>query len=254
MNKKITEYLERIDLTEQESILYLLLIETGPISVKDLATKAAIKRPTTYIYLDQLVEKGLVMKIVKGTNKLIAAVDPEISLQKLVTDKMQMARALEEDFPTIMERIKEVLPQQTEVGEAEIKFYKGKNGVKRIYEEALQADLIRSFVNLTQIKNTFPQNFKLFDIAFKNNPNKIIMEICEDSAQAKERTKQSKDNHQYKVLPKDMKLAAQDILIYDNTVAIIGLSEDANGVMLKNVDLFNNLRILFDFIWKILPD
>ncbi|HEX8965543.1 MAG TPA: helix-turn-helix domain-containing protein, partial [Patescibacteria group bacterium] len=53
-------YLEQLDLSESEAKLYMSLLQTGPISVRDLAIKVGIKRTTAYLYIDLLVEKGLV--------------------------------------------------------------------------------------------------------------------------------------------------------------------------------------------------
>jgi len=48
----------------------------------------------------------------------------------------------------------------------------------------------------------------------------------------------------YKFLPQDTKLSAQDILIYDNKVAIISFNKEINAVVLQNIDLFNTFKTL----------
>jgi hypothetical protein len=50
-----------------------------------------------------------------------------------------------------------------------------------------------------------------------------------------------------------MKLTAQDILIYEGKVAIIHFKDKISGVLLNNTDLFHNFKLLFDFMWKMLP-
>lgn len=250
--EKIIAYLTQLELSELEAKLYLTLLQTGPISVRELAANIDIKRTTAYLYIDQLVEKGLVIKLIKGSKKLIAAEHPT-ALEHLVEKKVTQAKEVQHNFPDILKSISTSLPEGKDSGDAEIKYYKGKNGVKKIYEDALKANEIKSFVNLSEIEGTFPENFKLFDDAFKRKPHIQIYEICEDSPQAHERMGMSDGNHHYKILPKDMKLSAQDILIYDGKVGIINLGEDTHGVILQNGDLYSNLKILFDFIWKILP-
>ena len=64
-NNKIIEYLKQLDLSEIEAELYLILLNKGSLSVRDLAEISGIKRTTAYIYIDQLIEKGLVLKVVK---------------------------------------------------------------------------------------------------------------------------------------------------------------------------------------------
>lgn len=257
MNKKITEYLERIDLTEQESHVYLLLIESGPISVKDLASKAGIKRPTAYLYLDQLIEKGLVMKIIKGTNKLVAAVDPEISLKKLVKDKMDLALDMEKQFPNIIERIHDVLPNQTQVGQAEIKFYKGKENARKIYIEALQAKEFRSYVIIDKSNPLFPNNSSVFRDALINNKDLKIWEIIynkDESIPPSESSRSFKNKYHYKYMKKSQKLSSEDILIYDNKVAIINLGNNHTSIVLHSPELYNNFKDIFGFLWEVLPE
>ena len=78
-NDKIIEYLKQLDLSEIEAELYLILLNKGPVSVRDLAEMSGIKRTTAYIYIDQLVDKGLVMKMVRESKRLVAANQPKAS-------------------------------------------------------------------------------------------------------------------------------------------------------------------------------
>ncbi len=251
--EKIIAYLTQLELSELEAKLYLTLLQTGPISVRELAANIDIKRTTAYLYIDQLVEKGLVIKLIKGSSKLIAAEEPT-NLEGLVRKKVDQAKDIQEKLPSILKTIETSLPHGKDIGDAEIKYYKGKNGVKKIYEEALKSKELRSYVNIEEIVQVFPENFELFNNAFKQNPGLVMYEICEDSSKAKERIGTSSKKHLYKILPKEMKFSAQDILIYKDTIAIIHFKDSINGIVLKNEDLYNNFRLLFDFVWKILPD
>src|SRR5215469_15447405 len=98
---KIIDYLKQLDLSDAEAKLYLTLLKAGPVSVRDLAQTVDIKRTTAYFYIDQLVEKGLIMKLVKGSKKLIAANEPE-NLKILVEEKIKKAQAVQENFPAIL--------------------------------------------------------------------------------------------------------------------------------------------------------
>jgi sugar-specific transcriptional regulator TrmB len=249
----IVDYLKQLDLSDAEARLYLTLLQTGPASVRDLALTVDIKRTTAYFYIDQLVEKGLIMKLVKGSKKLVVACEPE-NLKILVEEKLRKANEVQKEFPNILRSLTTSLPKKNNIDEAEIKYYKGKNGVKKIYEEALKSNEVRSYVNTEEIAKAFPNNYQLLDIAYKSNPNIKIFEICEESPKTRERLKLIHNNHFYKVLPKHMKLTSQDVLIYDNKVAIIDLKGATNGIVLHNLDLSKNFKLLFDFLWNVLPE
>lgn len=253
--ESILKFLQQLDLSEIEAKLYLNLLKSGPASVRDLAETIDIKRTTAYFYIDQLAEKGLVMKLVKGSKKLVAANPPQ-TLDHLVEKKVASAKLVEESFPDILQTLAATLPQENITSEAEITYYKGKNGVKKIYEDVLKANEIRSFVNIEEISSVFPENFQLFDNALTSNPDIMMYEIVEDSPEARERSKHSGMNQKYfyKFSSDSMKIKSTDILIYDGKVGFINLKDNMHGVILRNDDLYSNFKSLFDFIWRILPD
>lgn len=252
---KIIDYLKQLELSEIEAKLYLTLLRTGPISVRELAQTIEIKRTTAYFYIDQLVEKGLVMKLVIGANKQVAANPPE-NLQELVTKRLDSAKTVQKNFPDILQTINAAVPTFKDAGDAEIRYYKGKNGVKKIYEEALQAEVLFSYVNIADMENMFPQNIFSFDSAFQKNKDLIMHEIVEDSPASRKQVNLLVRNNRYhfKFLPNDVKISASDILIYNGKVAIINVRDKITGVIFHNRDYFNISKELFDFIWKVLPD
>jgi len=254
--EQIIRYLEQLDLSEIEAKLYLKLLETGPISVKEVAKIAEIKRTTAYIYIDQLVEKGLLIKIVNGSRKQIAANKPEECLEYLVEQKIKSAEMTRQQFGTMLKKINTVSQKGDGASDAEVRYYKGKQGIKKIYEEVLKAKEVRSYVDISKIAEIFPENFTLFNNAFNENPEIKMYEIVENSSEAKEYIEFSsaKQNYVQKLLPKNIRLADQDILIYSDKVAIIHLKDKVTGVVLQNTDLYNNFKLLFDFIWKTLPN
>src|SRR5579859_5142187 len=135
---KIVDYLEKLDLSEIEAKLYLALLESGPVTVRELARKTGIGRTTSYPYIDLLIEKELIMKIVKRSRTQVIANPPQESLQYLIKQKAETFKSINEEFPEIIKTLTATLPQPKNISEAEIKYYKGKNGVKKIYEDALQ--------------------------------------------------------------------------------------------------------------------
>jgi sugar-specific transcriptional regulator TrmB len=253
---KIVDYLKQLELSDIEAKLYVALLQSGVTGVKELAEKVDVKRTTAYFYIDQLIEKNLIIKVVNKSKKQIAAVDPKEGLEELVKRKLQSAQETKEQFSTMLKSITELNPTVADTQDSEIQYYKGKNGVRKIYEKALQADALRSFVNVTEILEVFPENSQLFDSAFKKNQKIKMYEIVEDSPQARKRFAATPklERYFYKLLPENMKLSAQDILIYDNKVAIIHFKDTIYGVVLTNADLYNNFKMLFNFIWKILPE
>lgn len=260
MKHTIVSYLEQLELLPLETKIYLTLLETGSMTARELTRKLGINRTSVYPPIDSLIEKELILKLVKESETKFAVTEPTDSLpallDRLVKKKLHSLKTLQAEFPTIVKIIDRSHIKNSEVSDAEIKYYKGKTGVKKIYEEALQAKELCSYVNIEEIAKVFPDNFSMFDNAFKKNPDMQMFEIVEDSPRAKERIKTSSERKQYlyKFLPKGMELSAQDILIYDNKVAIIHFKDKISGIVHNNVDLYKNFKVIFELNWKMLPE
>lgn len=252
----IVDYLKQLDLSYVEAKLYLTLLQTGPTSVRDLAQTIDIKRTTTYFYIDQLVEKGLIMKLVKGSKKLVAANEPE-NLKTLVEAKINSAKAVQKSFPDILKLLTTISPEENNIKDAEIRAYKGIINARKIYEESLAADEVRAYVKIKESEKLFPDNLPVFEKAFKKNKKLKVWEIIYDSESTTkdaERVESISDRYFYKFTPKHLKLSSEDILIYDGKVAIINYRGGQTSVVLQSSDFYNNFKELFDFMWNVLSE
>jgi hypothetical protein len=195
------------------------------------------------------------MKLVRGSKKLVAANEPE-NLQILVEEKLKQANEVQKGFPAILDALTTAIPQESTISAAEVRYYKGANGVNKIYEEALQTDTMFSYVNLADIKENFPNNTDFFDRAFQKNKNLNIYEIVEDSPESRNIVSRLSRHKQFnfKFLPNDVKISASDILIYSGKVAIINVRSGISGVVFNNLDYYNISKELFNFMWKMLPE
>lgn len=253
----ITSYLEQLQLTTPEVRIYATLVETGAITARDLAQKLGFRHPSrVYRPLDLLIEKGLVIKMVKEGQHHFAITDPKESLPALITEKTHDLQILRAELPTILETIEVSQTEEKDGSEPEVKYYKGRAGVKKIYEEALQSKELRSYANLSEMEGIFPENLTLFSNAFQDNPDLTMYEIVEDSPASREQTKVSSLNERYfyKFISNKVKLASADTLIYDGKVSVINVKGNISGVVFNNIEYYNSTKELFDYIWDTLPE
>jgi sugar-specific transcriptional regulator TrmB len=258
MDKRIIDYLEKLELSEIEAKLYATLLTSGAMTVRELARKTGIIRTSAYPHIDMLLEKELIIKIVKGSRTQVAVNAPVEKLQCLIEQKTQDLRTIKEDFPMVTKMIHDASLREDVVEQAEIRHYKGKFGVKKIYEEALQANELRAYAKLSENEEAkvFSNNIAIFTDAFERNPQLVVKELLYDSPLAKEKAPEllAKNNRYfYKFMPSKLKLSSEDILIYDGTVAFINYKGNISSIVLKNIDNYRNAKELFDFIWEILP-
>lgn len=258
--KKVIDYLEQLDLSEIEAKLYITLLETGPLTIRDLANKIGMNRTTAYLYIDQLVEKGLIMKVVKGSKTQVAPNDPEDSLQYLMEQKLQKTAVMQSEFPDVVKTLNTTLPKFQDIEQSEIKYYKGINAVKKIYEEAFNGDEMRSYVKLEEETILSPDNVTLFNKAFQKNKKLKMWEIIYESpfsrGQAMKYMAQKNEGYFCKFMPKDLKwsITSEDIVIYDGKVAIINYKGNISSIVLQSHDFYHNSKELFDFVWRVIPE
>ena len=122
--------LRKLGLSEKEVRVYLTGFELGPSSVKKIAEKAKITRPTTYEIIRRLEEKGLFMETKQKTKRYFAAQSPEKILGILRIQKREIEEK-EREFIRIIATLEEKYSKGKGV-----KFYKGKKGLK-VLEDTL---------------------------------------------------------------------------------------------------------------------
>lgn len=254
----VIAYLKHLGIPEAGAKVYCKLLEVGPKPVRELASLFNINRTTAYLYLDLLIEKGLVMKITKGSKVFIAPNKPDAALRQLVENQVQFAKSLQEKLPSITDTITTAYAtfKDKDIEDAEIRYYKGKAGAKKIYEDALRAKNLCSFATLVETGGLFSENLTLFADAFKQNTALTVREILYDSPLIKEQAPQflvKNKRYFYKIMPKNLQLSSEDILIYDGKVAIINYKKNIDSVMLQSPTYYTNSKELFDFIWQMIP-
>lgn len=254
--KNILSYLEQLNFSETEAKLYITLLKSGPLTVASLAEVAKINRTAAYSPINSLLEKGIIAKVKGSANKIIA--NPPEDLQYLIEQRATQVDLLREKLPSVISFLNTSTMQSNPQSQSEVKYYKGKAGVKKIYQDVLRSEKIRAYFSPGDLDNVFPENVKLFNDTIANNQKMQMFEIVADTLKTKTYDTYFGQNkrHPWKLLPNDVHLAANDILLYDGKVAIITIKdkESVEGVVLENKDYYNNSIQLFDLLWRLLPE
>lgn len=251
--KKITDYLQKLGLTEVQAILYQGLLEIGPTTVMELAEHVDIKRITAHFNIKNLIEKGLVTQTIRGARRQIMAEPPE-RLEYFVKQKLDAVNNLQGRFPDFLDIIHTSFPKVQTRKNVEIKYYEGKQAVMHIYKEALKAKEFRAYVTNKELLKVFPINHDLFAETFKKRKEMQIWEIMDDSPEARLYiNKMPQENRfHYKFIPKDVNLSIIDYMIFDGKVAIVNFEKKVTGILIINERYYNNAKALYGFVWQML--
>src|SRR3989338_10084482 len=128
----IEETLAKIGLSPKEAKVYKALLNLGPSTATIIANHAKIKRPTTYLELENLISKGLVSESEQNKKKLYIAEDPE-KLYILTKKARRQVIAAEIELEKMLPELKSIRRQIIEA--PEVSFYRGLSGVKNIVED-----------------------------------------------------------------------------------------------------------------------
>ncbi len=237
----LNSVLENIGLSEKESKIYLALLEMKESLPSTIAKKAGVKRPTTYLILEQLLQKGLLSQIKKGGYFYFQPVNPHSILE----DQYKKYNDLEKALPELlsMHALYSVKPQ--------VSFFEGKEGIIRIMEDTLKTStelLCWADVNLannTLLKDYYPGYIK----------TKVARGIwlrgifSYDKYALKLKENGQKELREVYLIPKEKFPFKNEINIYDNKVAIVS-HEDQIGVIIENKNIADTQRSIFNFAFE----
>jgi HTH-type transcriptional regulator, sugar sensing transcriptional regulator len=232
--KKVLEF---FGLTNTEAKIYLALLNLGPSTATTIAQKASIHRRSAYDTTSRLIKKGLIGYITKNNRKYFEAVDPE-RLKELIKEK-------EQAFNEILPQLK--AKYQTTIEKQETIFFKGKNGLKNIFEDQLatkQEILILGASPLAQV--VLKYHFHWFNKRreTKKIPIKLLYNILH-------RKKRNLKYSKIKYLPKSFQNPAA-MNIYGDKVAIIHWSKERPfAILIHDKEVAQGYRNYFNGLWTI---
>ncbi|MEK6862195.1 MAG: helix-turn-helix domain-containing protein, partial [Nanoarchaeota archaeon] len=202
-----------------------------------ITRKSGIHRRSVYDALERLIQKGLVGYIVKNNRKYFEATNPD-RLTELLKEKE--------------ESVKNILPQlkakyEHSIEKSETLFYKGKSGLKTIFEDQLSVKkeiLILGASSLT--REILKYYFHWFDKRRIEKKIKIKL-VYNESARKDRRIRLAKIRY----LPKDYYNPAA-MNIYGDRVAIIHWSkENPFVILIKDKEIADGYRNYFNLLWNI---
>lgn len=230
----IQEHLRLSGLTQNESKVYKALLELGPSHAGAISRKTGLHRRVVYDTTDMLIKKGLLGYILKNNKRLFQAANPK-RLLDIIEEK---AEEIQEILPDML-----ALFQQTKEKE-ETNFYKGKLGLKTVFEDQLQESKeILILGGSIKASDIFQFYFKWY--TKKRIKKKMKMKIIFNTKE-----KRKIPFAEIKYLPQKYS-SPLAINIYGDKVAIILWSkENPFAIVIKNSEVSDGYKKYFELIWK----
>lgn len=236
---EITQVLEQSGLNQKQASVYLALLELGTASVQLIAQKAGLKRPTTYLVLDELEQKGLV-SLVPQKKALYTTESPE----RLISDLNKKQEMLKRFLPDLLA----VYNAKTE--KPNIQLYLGKEGINQVYDKVFSAKAISFFGTISGISQVYPERLEQFLDQLKTgqisarelfSPTEINKQYVSDA--------KSISNYEIRFIKSGMELPT-DCAIFDDTVVMFFFKPQLLALVIKNKEFSVSLQTLYDLAWS----
>src|ERR1035437_1626674 len=228
------ELLKQVGLDEKEASVYLALLEFGMSTVYAIATKAGLKRPTTYLILDNLEKKGLVSLVPHKKVSLYAVQSPE----KLLADVKKKHNLLAEQMPNLLALY------NANSEKPHMQLFQGKEGVESVYKKMLNAKEARIFTTIRDIEQTYPEFLKDFIEASKRKDIRVKEILTKGVGDLK--FANTIEHGEYY----EQRFASGDGAFQTDTVVFFSFKPFIMAVMISSKDIYQSMHTLFELAWK----
>lgn len=234
------EILQKFGLSQSEAKAYLALIELGSSLAGDITKKANINRSNCYDALQRLIERGLVSYVIKANRKYFQPETP-LKFLELVKEEENQLKNKETEIKEVIPRLIEKSKISAEKPEATM--YKGKKGIKSIFEDILKYKEYNAFGSSGRFKEFLGHFFTQFQKRVKEN--KIKCKLIEPE---KVRGTDIVAHAETRFLPNEY-ITLISTIVYGNKVAIISWIDNPIGFLLDDKQTADSYRTYFRFMW-----
>ena len=241
--ENLTEAIEKIGLTRKEVLVYLALLRIGQSSATLIAKNSGLKRPTTYLILEDLRKRGFVLKMPGDKKQMFIAKSPQEIIgeaKKNVDHALHILPQLMNMFSTNDPRVRTI-------------HFEGIHGVKEAlwYKlEKLKNSQILAFFGSAE--DASPDLIKIFHewndtIA---NAGIKLRSIVPDAKYLKEfRDMDKSHGFQPKIMPSADYTSKTSIEITDYFIRIIMFREQ-QAVIIENPVVAKAMKEIFEMVWS----
>lgn len=235
---QIEDNLKTLGLRPAEIRVYLYMLVHGLSTPPQIACGTEIARSNCYHHLRQLRDKGLLSEQHRGKRIAYVASDPE-ALVAGIEHQRQAAKRLLPDLRALYAKQK---------NKPVIRFYDGWEQVKQIYLLALQAKKkeihgMGSTELLATINDAFSRSF-IKELRSRNIFLYDILPVSSRSGTAEWSKSILKGYYDAKFLPDQYADLGTSLLLWDDHLALISLTEPIFGTLITNASLASTFGIV----------
>ncbi len=246
MDENLVKELKEIGLSENEAKVYLASLELGPATAQQIAAKAVVSRPNTYIMIESLKGRGLMSSSPRGKKQLFSACSPK-NLEDIIDAQAKSLEQKRIRLPAIMKSVVEGIPSDHEL---KITMVEDLGGLV-----FLQRDLVA-----VAKKCGWIDNVASIPAARKFVSEQSLDPLWKDLGKANVRIRSlttgtnklvsaSQENWENRTIKHDPFSFKGELTVYGDRVAMLSFSNRIFGVLIRDKNIAETMRTMFEMAW-----
>lgn len=247
------DFFKQLGLSNEQSAIYLSLVEKGPNQARKIALETKIPRTLCYKILADMIQQGLVYK--EETPEKPVAVffpSPPSAFRNLITKKKEVIEHLDTSFNTLAGSLSAEWNRMWK--KPSISLYEGVDGIKRIYDDILDSKeseicVISSPLDMDNDVRLIMKD-RIAQQARRGIRTRAITPLREDLINTiKQEIDEKNLITRKKLTQAELPIPAQ-LIIYGESVSITNFSNNVTNFVIHSKKTADTLRLIFDLLWK----
>jgi len=239
----ISEAIATLGLNGKQTAVYIALLQLGKGSAYSIADKSGLKRPTTYVILEELIRKGLAERIPRARKQQYRAISPE-----------QAFGAFEERIALAKEKLPELLAMtKGSDTKASALYFEGLKGIKQVMEYKQKENKGKEIVGFYATSQDLPKELTEYFVEWnaKNRKFGITMRgiVPDHDSLASFRSSDKESGRNMKIVPFN-EFSSEVAIDVSGDVVRIQDYKNLQGVAIENADVAKTIQEIFEMVWK----
>ncbi len=236
-----------IGFTEKEATVYISLLSFKKATAYLIHQKSGLKKATAYVILENLVQKGFVLKIPQNKKTLYVAKSPTECL-KLFQEKLNEAKEMLPELMAI---------QKKDIGKVSVSYYEGLTGIQEIYNDKLNYEG-EEYTTFASEDTVSALGYEWMEQFIQSRVKKNIhVRAITPTTQYFEKILFQKNTSELR----SMKFINQEeypfsigIDIYGGSKVSLISGKEIMGTIIESSEVHNTMKMIFELLWKNLSE
>ncbi|MBU0976272.1 MAG: helix-turn-helix domain-containing protein [Patescibacteria group bacterium] len=252
--QKVTATLLQLGLDKKEAEIYITTLKSSSLSTTQLSKATNIPKTTIYRYIEALIQKGILDKVVGPRGMLVKAKEPQ-NLDLLLSEKLGNVKMAEHLFPQVVGFLDTLRTNKKH--KTEVRYFEGKTGIKQLLWNTLRAESKDPVVGYgcktwnDYVGRSFAEKVR-FEYIRRGINNK---EIQNDKILGKKFTDVQQyitSNYRLRTIPRSKMKINYNTIIYDEFFSFYSMHQDeVFGIEIQNAEIARSQRQIFELLWEI---